>query len=266
MKNNKYDVKKEKRGMYIALGICLLAVSVAAFGTYSGLQNFIASTEEDVIISVDKDTENEDDPEIYAENDGDQEIADEDVQNEENIVNNSELESDDEITEETDTTETENSSSISDTTQISEETYTETAKSSYSLKENYISPVSSDVITEEFSDGNLVYNSTMGDYRVHNGIDITAALGETVYACNAGEVISCYYDMLLGNVIIIEHGEYEFWYCGLGDTFLVEVGDIISSGTAIGSVKTIPSESDSTHIHLQISKNGEFIDPAEIIF
>ena len=72
----------------------------------------------------------------------------------------------------------------------------------------------------EFSD-TPVYSETMRDYRVHAGTDYTAAHGETVHACANGIVKETHTDMLRGNMIVIEHGDYEVRYCGLGETFLV---------------------------------------------
>lgn len=265
MKNSNEEIKKEKRGMYIALGICLVAVTLAGIGTYSGIQNFVSSVE-DSTISVDND-DVEVDPEPYAENDGDQdvsqdlvddvteEIAEDITEEEPEIVSNDEVisaqESDDDI------------SGV--TTQDEEPVYTETSKDTYKLSDSFMYPVSGNIV-QEYSGDNLVYNSTMGDYRVHSGIDISASVGDSVYACNAGEVIACYYDLLLGYVVVIEHGEYEFWYCGLSETLLVEEGDIVNDGDVIGTVDVVPSETETTHIHLQISKNGEFINPDEVNF
>ena len=116
----------------------------------------------------------------------------------------------------------------------------------------------------EFSD-TPVYSETMRDYRVHAGTDYTAAHGETVRACANGIVKETHTDMLRGNMIVIEHGDYEVRYCGLGETFLVHEGDIVTAGQDIGSVTAAPFESAlDSHLHIEVTRNGEPVDPESV--
>ena len=71
--------------------------------------------------------------------------------------------------------------------------------------------------------------------------------------------------MLRGNMIVIEHGDYEVRYCGLGETFLVHEGDVVTAGQDIGSVTASPFESAlGSHLHIEVTRNGEPVDPESV--
>ncbi|HAY64029.1 MAG TPA: hypothetical protein DCX90_10505 [Ruminococcaceae bacterium] len=137
------------------------------------------------------------------------------------------------------------------------------AEPTYTVSETLTRPVPGEVMTE-FSD-TPVYSETMRDYRVHAGTDYTAAHGETVHACANGIVKETHTDMLRGNMIVIEHGDYEVRYCGLGETFLVHEGDVVTAGQDIGSVTAAPFESAlDFHLHIEVTRNGEPVDPESV--
>ena len=137
------------------------------------------------------------------------------------------------------------------------------AEPTYTVSETLTRPVPGEVMTE-FSD-TPVYSETMRDYRVHAGTDYTAAHGETVHACANGIVKETHTDMLRGNMIVIEHGDYEVRYCGLGETFLVHEGDVVTAGQDIGSVTAAPFESAlDSHLHIEVTRNGEPVDPESV--
>lgn len=122
-------------------------------------------------------------------------------------------------------------------------------------------------VTKKFSGETLVKSETMGDLRVHSGTDLSAKIGDPVSAIADGKVTDICKEDLLGNVIVITHsGNIIARYCGLGDTALVKKGDTVKAGQKIGSVSTAPLEmSESPHLHLEIKKNGTFIDPTSIL-
>ncbi len=117
-------------------------------------------------------------------------------------------------------------------------------------------------VLKRFSDGAPVFSDTMQDWRVHNGVDLEAAAGESVKAMAEGTVTDVLEDPLLGQVVVITHGDVEALYCGLGEKVLVKKGDEVESGQEIGTVGECPSESaEAEHLHLEIKKDGEWIDP-----
>lgn len=136
----------------------------------------------------------------------------------------------------------------------------------YEISEEMVYPVLSKEVAKAYSAGAPVYSATMKDWRIHVGTDLSAESGEQVFACGNGIVRETYSDSMLGNVVVIEHGDYDFYYCGLGENFLVEPGDVVSMGQAIGSVTAVPEESaDQVHLHLEVRRDSTYLDPQSVI-
>ncbi len=136
----------------------------------------------------------------------------------------------------------------------------------YEISGELIYPVSSKEVAKAYSSGAPMYSATMRDWRVHTGTDLAAESGEQVLACGNGMVKEAYTDSMLGNVLVIEHGDYQFYYCGLGENFLVEPGDVVTIGQAIGTVTAVPEESaDKPHLHLEVRRDSAYLDPHTII-
>lgn len=136
----------------------------------------------------------------------------------------------------------------------------------YELSSEMIYPVGTDEASKAYSAGAPVYSQTMKDWRIHRGTDLPADSGETVVACANGQVKQTYTDAMLGNVVLIEHGDYEISYCGLGENFQVSPGDIVTIGQPIGTVTAVPSEAaDDVHLHLEVRRDGVFLDPQDVL-
>ncbi len=105
-------------------------------------------------------------------------------------------------------------------------------------------------------------DSTM---KMHKGIDISAPTGTKVYAAGSGKVIriSSSEDGY-GNCIVIEHG-YGFVsrYAHLSG-FKIKEGDEVKKGDLIGLVGST-GRSTGPHLHYEIEKEGERIDPKKFI-
>lgn len=131
---------------------------------------------------------------------------------------------------------------------------------------NFVYPLSGTVL-QKFSDTELVFSETFEDMRLHLGLDVTGEDGATVSACGNGVVTSIGEDALLGFTVEIDHGNgVTAKYCGLKDTVLVRVGDIVSAGSSLGYIGEIPSECKLTpHLHLEFLKDGYAIDPEEFL-
>ncbi len=239
---------KEKRSLYLALAVCLMAVGIAAFGTYAGVSTYMSdlSTPEEILQNAEKD-------------DNAQPLS----------PQSTPLPTPAPTAQPTPSPtaqpvqETEAPVVI---TPAPEEPETDTTNAvPYTLNVDFTLPIQAGEISTVFSDGLLVYNETMKDWRTHNGLDFLANIGDPVFACNNGIVTEVYSDLLLGNVVVVEHGEYDFYYCGLGDTALVAVGDVVSSATTLGSVSNVPLEANSTHLHLEVKQNGSYINPKSVL-
>lgn len=130
----------------------------------------------------------------------------------------------------------------------------------------YVYPVKNTVINS-FSNGELVYSETMHDYRVHNGIDISAEEREEVKAFADGKISKIYKDDLYGDAIIIEHKNGLLSYCfGVAPIDTLSEGLTVSAGDIIGRVTTVLCESaDEGHIHFAVQRQEDFINPLTLL-
>lgn len=150
-----------------------------------------------------------------------------------------------------------------------ETTQTTTEKSEYAIpySDYYTLPLGTD-ITKDYSPETPIYNSTMGDWRTHAGIDFKGADGAQVLAISYGKVSKVYNDPLYGTVVEINHGnEVIAKYCGLNkDVLEVKAGDTVKAGTLIGYLDSVPCEkSDLSHLHFEVIYKGENVDPLELM-
>ena len=118
-------------------------------------------------------------------------------------------------------------------------------------------------INKDFSNGEMVESKTMGDWRVHNGIDFAAKKGDAVKAISAGTVLSVENDSMWGWVVTIDHGNgMKASYCGLQKEPAVKKGGSVKMGDVIGKVGEIPVEmKDEPHLHFEVRVNGTVTDP-----
>ena len=126
-------------------------------------------------------------------------------------------------------------------------------------------PVDGEII-KPHSETELSYSKTMEDWRLHRGIDISASIGTTVKAAASGEVSECYTDTAYGVTVVIDHGNGLFSkYCNLASDKMVEIGQTVEKGTAIGVVgDTAEFEvADKAHLHFEVIKDGNGVDPEE---
>ena len=130
-----------------------------------------------------------------------------------------------------------------------------------------VSPLNGQVLTA-FSVDKLVYDVTMDDWRVHDGVDISAKPGTTVLAACSGTVLAVENDPMMGTTVTIAHdGGYQTTYASLQSKPTVEAGDTVSAGQIIGAVgTTAKAESgQSPHLHFSVTKDGDAVNPEEFL-
>ena len=114
----------------------------------------------------------------------------------------------------------------------------------------------------------LLYDTTMGDWRTHTGVDIAADLGAYVMASADGTVTDIREDPLYGTTVVISHGGgYESVYANLAALPTVEIGDTVSAGDTIGAVGTtaICESGQVYHLHYEMYCDGVSVDPQEYL-
>lgn len=114
-----------------------------------------------------------------------------------------------------------------------------------------------------------VYNKTLNEWGVHSGIDLVAPVGTAVVASADGVVADITYSILEGTVVAIEHADgFRTVYKSLSNEVEVAVGDNVKSGQVIGAVSDSAGNEvgEGAHVHFEIYKDGQLVDPSEYIF
>lgn len=177
-------------------------------------------------------------------------------------------------TEATDTktdTNTSNKNTVANTEKNNtgkKETVTEAKNQTNKTEElKFIKPVEGE-ISKQYAKENLLYSATLEEWTTHLGIDIKADKTTVVKASADGKVKSIKNDPRYGLSIIIQHQDgYETLYSNLLTSEFVQVGEEIKQGASIGTVGNTATFEilDEAHLHFEISKDGESLDPNQFI-
>ncbi len=135
-------------------------------------------------------------------------------------------------------------------------------------KLSFIAPVSGSVV----KDHNLempVFSITLGEWRVHTGIDISCDEGSAVFASEAGIVSGIYSDPMLGYTVEITHnGDIKTRYSNLAsDMGTLKVGDTVECGEKIGVVgdSSISELAEEPHLHFEVLLKDVKVNPMNYI-
>lgn len=113
-----------------------------------------------------------------------------------------------------------------------------------------------------------VYSATMGDYRVHLGLDIATEAEAPVFAAADGTIEKIWEDSLMGTCVAISHGDdlltiYKNLAVDLTEG--IEEGKAVTCGQQIGRVgdTAILEMADEPHLHFEMTAGGLSVDPLE---
>ncbi len=129
--------------------------------------------------------------------------------------------------------------------------------------EQFIRPVEGDNITS-YSMDSLIYSDTLQEWITHRGIDIKAEKTTVVKASAPGTVKYIKEDPRYGLSITIEHNDgFQTVYSSLLSTEFVKEGDKVEQGQSIGTVgnSAVFESGDGSHLHFEILKDGEYVNP-----
>ena len=152
--------------------------------------------------------------------------------------------------------------------QADDETISASASGDTRVSQLYVKPVDGQIV-KPWSNGELVYSETLGDYRVHTGVDIAASVGAKVRAMADGEIRDIYDDDLLGRVVEITHADGTISrYCNLQQAGLsgIKAGATVKMGDVIGGVgeSALGESAEQAHLHLEVEQAGLLIDPQQL--
>ena len=96
--------------------------------------------------------------------------------------------------------------------------------------------------------------------RMHEGIDIAAALGTPIRAAAAGTVIHAGWLGGYGNLVVVDHGDGLATAYAHASAILVAVGQQVSQGGTLSLVGST-GNSSGPHLHFEVRVNGSAVDP-----
>ena len=129
-------------------------------------------------------------------------------------------------------------------------------------------PVASGTVSKGHDPMIQVWSDTMGDYRVHLGIDIVTSEAAPVCAASDGEISKIWDDALMGKCVAIAHDEKVFTiYKNLSAELpegIVE-GAKVTRGQKIGTVgeTAIAELAEEPHIHMEMTVDGISVNPMD---
>lgn len=129
-----------------------------------------------------------------------------------------------------------------------------------------IQPVSNEKLTRVASGFNWRIHPIYKVRHFHTGIDFTAPRGTEIYATGDGVVEDVTSKGRgYGNHVIIDHGfGYQTLYAHMSK-FKVRIGEKVKRGDVIGYVGSTGT-STAPHLHYEVIKNGEKINPMNFFF
>ncbi len=113
-----------------------------------------------------------------------------------------------------------------------------------------------------------VYSNTMGDYRVHLGVDIATAPEAPVYAAADGKVEKIWNDSMMGTCVAVTHkDETVSIYKNLAKDLAkdIAVGVEVKQGQQLGNVgdTAVVEMADEPHLHFEVTVKGLSVDPLD---
>lgn len=226
--------KKERVGFYTALSICIVAVGMAAYSTYTSLTGYF---DEGASSSV-------------AVNNEATGITEEETAAEATTRQVTEAPTEAEVV----------------TAEITIPVETKDALETMLTVNTSLSyPLDSAKILREYSEDS-VYNKTLNQWEAHTGVDFACREGDNVYSMGDGEVTKIYSDDLYGTTAVVKSATYTAYYSGLAENVKVFKGNTVTTGDVIGTAEAVPCEAlDDTHVHISVKVDGRYVDPLSLI-
>lgn len=132
---------------------------------------------------------------------------------------------------------------------------------------SFILPVSGS-LTAKHDPTMQVFSTTMQDYRVHLGIDLSTKENAPVYAAADGKISKIWVDTLMGYCIAIRHsGDCVTVYKNLAETLPEGIAEGVSvrSGQLIATVgeSAMVEVAEEPHLHFEMTVGELAVDPLE---
>ena len=221
--------KKYTKGFYVVFALCLCAIGIAGFYTYSDVTNYMEEVKSPSIITS-SEPKNE---QAEAKVDG--------------------------VEKTTQDTQKEEATSAEKEEPVPTESATEPQQETVK-----VCPVGDNKeIVQEYSGDKLVYFETLKDWRVHKGTDYAVEKGGEIYSMSAGTVTSVFSDDLYGDCVELEcENGFTTIYFGVQVNEGTASGTAFGAGDLIGTASGVPCEQNlKSHIHIEVKKDGRYVNP-----
>lgn len=124
-------------------------------------------------------------------------------------------------------------------------------------------PVDGEIV-KHYGKEKLIYSDTLKEWTTHLGIDIKAEKTTVVKAAAEGTVKSIKNDPRYGLTVVLEHQNgFTSVYANLLTAEFVSQGENVKAGQTLGTVGNSATFEivDDSHLHFEILKDGNSIDP-----
>lgn len=128
-------------------------------------------------------------------------------------------------------------------------------------------PMKDASLLKGFSDTEIQYNKTLNQWEAHKSCDLVAS-DLSVFAVESGTITAVENNFAFGTIVTINHRDgFVTTYASLADNVPVKKGDTVTKGQKIGEASdTAENESsEGKHLHFEMFKNGNKIDPSNYI-
>ena len=135
--------------------------------------------------------------------------------------------------------------------------------------DTYLAPATG-AVSKGHDDALPVWSTTMGDFRVHEGIDIATEAGADVLATARGTVSLIWSDPLMGECLSLDHGNgVVSIYKNISTTLAegIEKGATVTAGQKLGTVgdSALIESAEEPHLHFEMTFEGKSVDPLTYI-
>ncbi len=98
----------------------------------------------------------------------------------------------------------------------------------------------------------------------HDGVDLKAAEGTSIYAIGSGKVVFAGAYHGYGNLVVIRHTGSLTSHYGHCSKILVQVGDNVSAGSVVAQVGST-GISTGAHLHFELRAEGVALNPLVVL-
>lgn len=230
--------KKERVGFFTALSICVIAVGMAAYSTYTSLTG-VFDNDDNATLAVNN---------IVTGVTETEKPTTAPPETTESVTEPRETETEDDYEEETAPKETKSA-----------------VETMVTVNSSLAYPLDKRKVIKEYSE-DTVYNKTLNQWQAHTGVDFACDEGDNVYSMGDGEVKRIYKDDILGKTIVVKAPTYTAYYSGMSENVKVEKGSVVKAGDVLATAGNVPGESlDGKHIHIAVKVKGQYTDPLPLI-